>query len=267
MLPDNYTISPYLRVLRRVPFPKKLGLLERLFGQRLGEAGVVWAKTYAGPLWKLNLKNHTHRWIVYGYYEGPDFIPWAKQWVKPDSVVIDSGSNIGQVLLYLAPKIRTGYWVAVEPHPVARKWLKECLERQNNWKVRLEGFGLGEKAGLCDMSDDWGNDLLGSHSCVVEGAGNIPILSLDQYAEKNGIDKIRLWKLDMEGGEEAALRGAKNLFKRKAIEAVVMETDEQRFPETLGAMRSHGFSCYTWQGKPLHRVAKKFFGNVLFILT
>lgn len=261
-----YKLPLGLRLLRLIPLPRKLGLIERVYGRKIQKAGVVWTKTFAGPIWKLDLKNHTHRWIVYGYYEGPDFIPWAKKWIKPDSVVVDSGSNIGQVLLYLAPMVCSGCWLAVEPHPVARKWLSDCLSKQDEWKVRLEGFGLGEKEGYCSMSQDWGGDSLGSHTCLQEGSGDIPVFSLDQYADNNRINKIRLWKLDMEGGEEAALRGAERLFQKKAIEAIVMETDGKRFLDVVEVMKKRGFACCTWQGKTLERVADNFFGNVLFLL-
>jgi len=256
-----------LDLLRKIPIPRKLGFLEIIFGLELKKAGVVWVKTYAGPTWKLDLQNHTHRWILYGDYEGPGFIDWARKWIRPNSTVVDSGANIGQVLLYLAPKIKTGTWIAVEPHPAARSWLQECLQRQDGWRVRIEPFGLGEQLGKCSMSDDWGGDALGSHTHLKIGAGEIPLMTLDQYIRENSLPKIRLWKLDMEGGEEAALRGAEELFRRGAIEALVMETDEMRFPRLVASMKARGFSCFHWNGKPMTKVRKNFFGNVLFLLN
>jgi len=264
---NKFTLPTILVLLRKIPFHRKLGILERLFGKQLKKAGVVWAGTSAGPIWKLDLQNHTHRWIVYGDYEGPGFIRWAKKWVRKDSIVVDSGANIGQVLLYLAPKIKTGTWIAVEPHPMARKWLKECLQEQDGWRVRVEPFGLGEHLDRCSMSEDWGGDILGSHTHLQTGTGDIPVMTLDYYARKNFITKIRLWKLDMEGGEEAALRGAEELFRQRAIEALVMETDEKRFPEAVAFMQARGFSCYSWDGTPMMKVPRKFFGNVLFLLS
>ncbi len=266
------TVQPYkipsgLRVLRRISFPKKLGFLEKAFGRKLGKAGTVWVETFAGPFWKLDLRNHTHRWVVYGDYEGPGFIPWARKWIRPDSIVVDSGANIGQVLIYLAPKIKTGAWIAVEPHPMARRWLEECLQKQDGWRVRVEPLGLSDHPGRCSMSEDWGGDILGSHTHLQTGAGDIPVTTLDRYAQENNLTRIRLWKLDMEGGEEAALRGAEELFQRRAIEALVMETDERRFPEAVTLMKERGFSCFAWNGRPLTKVKKKFFGNVLFILS
>jgi FkbM family methyltransferase len=132
-----------LRFLRRFTFPKKLGLLGKLYGQTLAREGVVWVKTSAGPVWKLDLRNSTHRWIVFGDYEGPGFIRWARRWVRENSVVVDSGANIGQVLLYLAPQIKTGKYLAFEPFPPAREWLRECLSKHPEWPVQIEEFGLG----------------------------------------------------------------------------------------------------------------------------
>ena len=66
-------------LIRRVDFPRKLGLCERLFPHRLGKLGIAWVDTAAGSRWKLDLRNATHRWIVYGKYEGAPFLNWAEE--------------------------------------------------------------------------------------------------------------------------------------------------------------------------------------------
>ena len=136
-----------LRFLRRLPIPKKLGFLGRLYGKKLAKHGVVWTKTHPGPIWKLDLRNSTHRWIVFGDYEGPGFIPWARNWVRENSVVVDSGANIGQVLLYLASKIDTGKYLAFEPFPPARRWLEECVKRYPPWPVQPARLFFRRSAG------------------------------------------------------------------------------------------------------------------------
>jgi hypothetical protein len=39
---------------------------------------------------------------VYGKYEGAPFLNWAKKFLAPNAIIIDSGANIGQMLMYLA---------------------------------------------------------------------------------------------------------------------------------------------------------------------
>ena len=259
------TLPLGLRLIRRLVFPKKLGLLGRMYGEILARQGVGWVKTCPGPVWKLDLRNSTHRWMVYGDYEGPGFIPWARKWIRADSMVVDSGANIGQVLLYLAPKIRAGKYIAVEPNPVARAWLVECLERYPEWPVTVEGFGLGACKERASLFGAEGESAVGSHGSLKTGAGDIEVTTLDEYCSEKGIEKIDLWKLDMEGGEEAALRGAKDLLRRKAIKALVVETDEKRFGRDSENMKAHGYQAREWTGSVLREVRKGFYGNILFV--
>ena len=88
---------------QRLEFPKKLGICERLFGAALARRGVAWVPVRTGLRWKLDLRNPTHRWIVYGYYD-PAFLKWAERRLTPASVVVDSGANIGQTVLYLTER-------------------------------------------------------------------------------------------------------------------------------------------------------------------
>jgi len=257
-----------LQVLRKLPIPKKLGVLGRIYSKKLAKNGVGWVKTSAGPVWKLDLRNSTHRWIVFGDYEGPGFIRWARKWVKAGSVVVDSGANIGQVLLYLAPKIKTGKYLAFEPFPPAREWLRECLQGYEEWPVQIEELGLGERVDTASLGGQWGGEsAVGSHTELKIGQGEIKITTLDSYAKINGLEKIRLWKLDMEGGEYAALKGAQKLLKDKAIEAVVLETEFDRFKEVRDMLGGYGYFPFTWNGKKIKSDKVSSFENVLFLAS
>ena len=96
-------------------FPRKLGICERLFARSLSRYGVCWVRTAAGVPWKLDLTLSTHRWIVYGKYEGRPFLDWARQYLPRDGIIVDSGANIGQMLLYLAQCVPAGKVPAFEP--------------------------------------------------------------------------------------------------------------------------------------------------------
>jgi FkbM family methyltransferase len=51
----------------------------------------------------------------------------------------------------------------------------------------------------------------------------LPCTTLDAYTSRNGIDRINLLKIDVEGYEMAVLQGARDLFSRGAIDAVIYE--------------------------------------------
>jgi len=255
-----------LRLLRHMPLPRKLGLLGRIYANHLERKGFGWVRTSAGPVWKLDLRNSTHRWIVFGDYEGPGFVSWARRWVRENSVVVDSGANIGQVLLYLAPKIKIGRYLAFEPFPPAREWLKECLQRYPGWPVKVEELGLGERVSTASLEGQWGGDeAVGSHTGLKVGKGDIQITTLDKYAEKNNIKKIRLWKLDMEGGEEAALKGAESMLRSGRTEALVIETDKKRVDGLCSYLGVFGFSPRNWNGEAIRPHEIPEYGNLLFL--
>ena len=105
-------------------FPRKLGICERLFGRHLSRHGICWVNTAAGIPWKLDLANPTHRWIVYGKYESPPFLNWAYGYLPSDAIIVDSGANIGQMLLYLAQRVPHGKVLAFEPGKIQADWLQ-----------------------------------------------------------------------------------------------------------------------------------------------
>ena len=260
-------LPPGLSLLRSLPVPRKLGVLDFLYRAAFHKKNTVWVKTNEGLFWKLDMRNSTHRWIVYGDYEGPEFVPWARKWVRSDSVVVDSGANIGQVLLYLAPKITTGKYIAVEPNSAARGWLVECLKKYPEWPVTVECFGLGASRGRASLFGAEGESSVGSHGSLKTGEGNIEVHTLDEYCQEKRIQKIDLWKLDMEGGEEAAIQGARELLEKKRIRALVVETDERRFQRDCENMKKYGYEPRSWRGGQLKGLRRNFYGNVLFALS
>jgi hypothetical protein len=97
-----------LRCLQPLEFPRKLGLCERLFANRLARLGDCWVRTSTGVVWRLDLRNPTHRWMVYGDYEGSGFLNWVRSNVPPTGAIVDSGANIGQMAVYFGVVVRGG---------------------------------------------------------------------------------------------------------------------------------------------------------------
>ncbi len=71
MLSDPISIPSSLCLLRGLPLPRKLGLLEKFYGKALTAPGITTVCCASGHVWILDLREVTHRWLVYGDYEGP----------------------------------------------------------------------------------------------------------------------------------------------------------------------------------------------------
>lgn len=241
--------SPLLRALQSVEFPKKLGLCEKLFGSRLREKGVCWTTASNGVLWKFDLANPTHRWILYGDYEGAGFLTWCRATLPADAVIVDSGANIGQIVLYLAPRLRGGRLLAVEPGAGARGWLEECLRRHPDWPVEVLSCGLGRQKGTLYLADAGPEHTVGSWSRISESEGQpTPILPLDEVLEQRGIRRVHLWKLDMEGWEPEALAGAERTLSERRIDSLYVELSPETRSRIHQFLRGFGYRGFIFGG-------------------
>ncbi len=251
-------LPPGLALLRRVPLPRKLGALERIYGRALAARGAAWVVTAAGVTWKLDLGDATQRWIVYGDYEGRTQVDWLRRWVAGGGAVVDAGASIGQTLLHLAP-VRGVRVHAFEPIPCAAAWLRECLAVQRGWQVDVI------EAALWDADGDVTMQVAGPHSTTrtdwyahrALARLRVPAARLDDYAARAGIERIRLWKLDVEGAEARALAGARRLLGERRVDALLVEVSRDSFAAVSALLADHGYAAMRIErGGRLRRAAQ-----------
>jgi FkbM family methyltransferase len=245
MKPSLVSLPLPLRWLRAFEFPGKLGLMERLFSRTLARHGVAWVETKAGIPWQLDLTTPPHRWIVYGYYEGYAFWHWLLANRERIRTVVDSGANIGQTTLYFSQLLTQPRIFAYEPGTDARAWLTRCVEANNLTQVTISPNGLAETPRTAFLKSVGDTATHGSWNRLDASEGEaIPLVTLDGEMERLGLDRIDLWKLDMEGAEPGALAGAARALaagKIGAIHAEIMGDSGAGVGDTL---RSCGYVPY-----------------------
>lgn len=243
MKPIN--LPKVISAFQRLDFPHKLGFCERLFGRSLSAHGICWVHTGAGIAWKLNLANPTHRWIVYGKYEGRAFLDWAKKFLPRDGIVVDSGANIGQMLLYLAAWVPQGKVLAFEPGREQYEWLEECLAVHPNLPVEVIRKGLGAAPAELHLKNVGPSNVHGAWSQITEEEGEtVCVVKLEAELDARAISEIDLWKLDVEGYEVPALRGAESLLKGKRVKALYVELSGDNSIRVRNYLASVGYECY-----------------------
>ncbi|MFT3782025.1 MAG: FkbM family methyltransferase [Nibricoccus sp.] len=244
--PRPIVLPKTLRLLRRLPFPHKLGIAERFFGRGLAQHGVCWAKTAAGPVWKLDLANCTHRWMLYGDYEGPALWNWLRRRTERVDTIVDSGANIGQTVLSFSALLPRARIIAYEPGTEARAWLSASVEANAFEHVSIQPFGLGSRpsdAFLAQQGD--AKHLRGSWNRVSSSEGEpIRITTLDAEMIRLGLNSIDIWKLDVEGFELEALRGAEKALLNHAVRAIYLETTGDGKDPSLTYLREHNYTIH-----------------------
>lgn len=152
------------------------------------------------------------------------FLNWVRKTIPTTGVVVDSGANIGQMAVYFAQVVREGKVFAFEPGAKQVAWLAECVERNSHLPIEIVHAGLSDNQRNSFLLND-GNAHTHGSWCKVSEAGGEPIqlITLDAFIAKNGIRHVSLWKMDMEGHEPAALRGASGALQAGAIGALYVE--------------------------------------------
>ncbi len=224
-----------------------------MFGAQLATHGVQWVECSNGVNWQLDLADPCHRWIVYGYYEGGKGIQFAQRQLEDGGVYVDSGANIGQWLLFIAPQPKTKC-IAIEPVESEFSWLKKCISVQAEWRVKLLAVGLGEAAGEVEIKTygarstihlEWYKD---KTELALE---TIKIRCLDDLMDELGEESIQFWKLDVEGAELGALRGASRLLKNHRIANIYIECHPDEFAETKRLLTDYGYALFKLTGADL----------------
>lgn len=150
---------------------------------------------------------------------------------RPGDYVIDGGANIG-FFSVLASKLvgPEGQVLAFEPGANNIVSLKDNIKVNDCYNIEIVQAPLWSchqpvQLYLCA---DGGKNSLAGH-VGTRGTQDMETVVLEDYATGNMLDKIRLIKLDIEGAEEEALRGATRLLRRQPF--IVTELNVEALPK------------------------------------
>ncbi|AGX88144.1 glycosyltransferase [Candidatus Symbiobacter mobilis CR] len=178
--------------------------------------------TRNGILFELDLSETIERSIYdIGCFEPATTAAIAKL-VKSGMTVIDIGANIGAHALFMAQLVGlTGRAFAIEPMSEAFRKLSRNLELNPLLaNLSLHRVALGSENGslLANFNYSWPLD--GNYRDVIPES--VPVRCLDDFLDEQGITRVDLIKLDVDGFEHKILRGASRTL-REMRPILVME--------------------------------------------
>ncbi|GFN31185.1 FkbM family methyltransferase [Paenibacillus xylaniclasticus] len=172
----------------------------------------------------LRLPNHPHPFLLTGsasdqvlagieksggYYE-PHVMNALQHILKPDSVCLDIGANIGAISIAMSAYARQGRVYAFEPSAMNFHYM--------SYNAQLNGGGIIEpvRLGVFDRNMEMQFSYIDfggawSHLTTEHAERGIQetvqCVRIDDWAEQKGLKRLDLIKLDVEGAEVPALRG------------------------------------------------------------
>lgn len=173
-------------------------------------------RTELGDMWAPAM-NHESVALIAQEMVGLDEYQIGEHRIQPGDVVIDCGGHVG---FYTKLALRQGasLVVAFEPDP-ENHWLFS----QNLQQEIADGRVLLVKAGVWDERDELvfhhSKENPGAHGFFGSGGEevlveNVPVLPLDDQVEELGLDRVDWIKMDIEGAEQRALKGAARTLAR-----------------------------------------------------
>ncbi|HCB35041.1 MAG: hypothetical protein A2W52_01105 [Candidatus Taylorbacteria bacterium RIFCSPHIGHO2_02_49_25] len=164
-------------------------------------------------------ENYIRRWklnMLSGLYE-PETYKLFKHTIMPGETIVDIGAHIGYFTrLFSRLAGRDGRVFAFEADPTNFVLLARNTRGYKN--VRIAQIAITDRIGIIDFYHY--DDKSGAHSTLP----NVPLdfvkrkitvgsTTLDSWLLKNSVSKVDVIKMDIEGGESAALLGMKDALK------------------------------------------------------
>ncbi len=215
-----------------------------------------WVEITAGGLsglsLYLDLSQEKDYWL--GTYE-PDLQRAIQELVQSGQTAYDVGANVGYVTLLLARQVgRQGAVIAFEPFPANVERLKQNLSAHADLaRMEVVAAAVVEAAQtvsfLVGASDDTGRVV--ASAAEAPSPGNLLAVrgvALDELVFEQGYPPPQVVKIDIEGGEVAALRGMRRLL-HQVRPLVLLETHTQACTEAAWQLLTQAGYRLCWMRK------------------
>lgn len=177
----------------------------------------------------------------------------TKAWVdliKPQDVVVDIGANFGYFGLLAAHKLdkKNSKVIFIEANPNLIPYIQKTLSL--NWyneQSTIGNFAVSDKKGSITLNVL--EDYIGSSSTQsmeqlstyldkkmnlkVSEAIKVPMMTLDEYCRQENINELNIIKMDIEGSEESAYAGMREIVGKSSDITMFMEFTKEayRYPK------------------------------------
>lgn len=211
--------------------------------------------------------------------------------INPNDVytIIDGGASIGNTSQKLSELFPQAIVHAFEPFPEFIKVLRDKERENSRIKVYPIGLGMSDCKVKLHINKSLGtNSILatGNKSNKIYGdllqtqeTKQITLTSLDEWFKCNCYSSIDILKLDLQGSEINALKGAKKLLEKNEIKIILCEImfveiyqDQAKWTELIAMLEKYNlklfnlYQCHYHHGKLLQADALFFHSSIIEIV-
>lgn len=194
------------------------------------------APYHRGLLIHIDTNSWLERWILNQDYYEPELVDFLERCLKPGMVACDVGANIGCHTLVMANAVgANGRVFAFEPNPAIHQRLLANISLNRFAQAEVLPLCLSDQARdetlFAPLDSEYNQGLASMHR------GNlgprcqeitVTSVTLDDFVREQGLNRLDLLKVDVEGHEFQVLSGGRQVLERfKPV--LVMEFSERQW--------------------------------------
>jgi FkbM family methyltransferase len=146
----------------------------------------------------------------------------ARHDIKKGEIIADCGAYIGEFTLYAAKAVGpSGKVIAFEPDPAIYKKLAANIALNGLTNVTALNKGVWSKASTLKFV---GDSLKGYSFMAADkdaGAIDVPVVALDDELKRLALPKVDFIKMDVEGAELEAIKGASGTLEAQKVDLAI----------------------------------------------
>jgi len=180
----------------------------------------------------------------------PVFFEIARPFLSRGGVILDIGANFGLCSFGLLHALNGTDLVMhlFEANPHLCDCLKKSAALYPGARITINHCCVSDRPGVSSLHIEKEN--LGSSYIASGGDVEVPNLLLDEYLQEK-MSPVAFVKMDIEGFEVAALRGARSAIERGALPVIYLEVSEPnlhrqnlRVDDCFALLRDAGYALY-----------------------
>jgi FkbM family methyltransferase len=170
--------------------------------------------------------------LLAGAFE-PKEMAFVERFLQPGMTVLDLGAHQGLYTVLASLRVGpSGKVISFEPSPRERWALRLHLALNRRSNVIVQGVAVGDENAEADLyvvKDTSGfNSLRPPDVDASTTTLRVAVVRLDDWLASHQIDRVDFVKMDIEGAELAALKGATQLLERRPRPVILAEVQDAR---------------------------------------
>ena len=181
-----------------------------------------------------------------------DEMNFLLRYLRSEDSFLDIGANIGVYTLLAASKIHSGSIHSIEALPKNYIRLQENLKLNQFEQVKTYELAVSDCTGTVALNLAEGDSMPFITRTTAKNTITVPTNTLDNLLQNQPLANLTLAKMDIEGAEILALKGAASLLKQQRPHVWILEINDtvsyfgHQKQDLVDVLNSYGYNLYRY---------------------